>query len=100
MNEREILEDSIKQHQVAIDEAKRKLADISKPKLRHGDYGYDLSWGCQPKERLFLKKRNDDEVFACNKIGQTDGHTIYDSCKPVVLGNIFDDLKRNLSWLS
>lgn len=42
MSEREILKQQIKDHQSAIDKAQAKLAELDKPKLRHGDYGFDV----------------------------------------------------------
>ena len=39
MNEKQILEQSIADHQKAIDKAKSELSALDKPKLRHGDYG-------------------------------------------------------------
>jgi len=36
---KQILTDSIKAHEAAISKAKSEIAELDKPKLRHGDYG-------------------------------------------------------------
>ncbi len=90
---REIIEQSINDHQKAIDEAKSKLAALDKPKLRHGDYGYVKSNPDQLRffvetqtgeMRHYEKEFNCADPFAC---------ACYSSY--AILGNIFDDLKRN-----
>ncbi|MCK5021250.1 MAG: hypothetical protein KAS32_29840, partial [Candidatus Peribacteraceae bacterium] len=93
MNTTDILNEQIADHQSAIDEAKAKLAELDKPKLRHGDYGYDESG----RPTLVCKKLC-GEVHA----GQSNGflehievNNLHD-CKPkTILGNIFDDIARN-----
>ncbi len=87
MNEKQILERSIANHQKAIDKAKSELSALDKPKLRHGDYGttgsgYNFLIADNGKELCWVNdsyvalpiKSLPDETFIC-------------------LGNIFDDLK-------
>lgn len=83
MSEKQILEQSIRDHKQAIATAEAKLAELDKPKLRHGDYGFsDL-----PRyPRLLVGDRqlvNAQHIF--DRQSQDD--------ITVVLGNIFDDLK-------
>ena len=85
MNERKILEQSIADLRLALATAESKLAEIDKPKLRHGDYG--MSGGCP-----WIK------VFSCVYwIGSheqkpsrlSDVHFVQ-----VKLGNLIDDIKE------
>ena len=99
MTDTQKLEALIKQNAVDKEriatEGERLQAELKglKPKLKHGDYGFDNGEACPPKERLFLKKFQRNDVYACNYHGSTDGHTVHGSCEIVKLGNIFADLK-------
>ena len=93
VSERQILEQNMKSHQEAINEAKAKLAELDKPKVKHGDYGYDGSGQtiCVEKEKsgsnIHIKHRNG---FGCTWSGVDH----LDVVGYTVMGNIFDDLKR------
>lgn len=96
MNEREILQESIGSHQNAIDKAQAELAELDKPdkpKLRHGDYGYDKSGKftlvCKEAEGV-LRAGREEGFLECMPIENLDSHL-----PETILGNIFDDLKRN-----
>ncbi len=92
MNERELLNQSIKDHQSAINVQKARLEALDKPSgPRHGDYGYDHDGAACLRMLSCYKKQfvvaNKDTTF-----GNDSG--VVAVPKPV-LGNIFDDLKRD-----
>ncbi len=89
MEERKILKQSIAEHQAAIDRASKELANLDKPELRQGDYGY-----MQGVPRLFSFDYRGELRTAISK---TDKHPfdISPLLEYTILGNIFDDLKRN-----
>jgi hypothetical protein len=77
-----------------IEALKAKLAEEQKPKLRHGDYGYDKDGDpC-----LYLcaqsKDRGDGPMRRCSSAWLYEYEITGDNFKIVtVIGNIFDDLK-------
>ena len=90
MKDREILEKSIVDHQAAIDVSKKRLAELDKPKLRHGDYGYNYGF---PR---FFYEDNGEMFVINNEIGiHPELVVIAPKAEYIVAGNIFDDLKRN-----
>ncbi len=97
MNERETKLAQIEQNQAdrqrLIDEGNKlnaELANLDKPKLRHGDYGYgEAKW-----PRLTLKADSDKMFSAGNNCCEAEKDE-YQNHPTIILGNIFDDLKRN-----
>ncbi len=87
MNEKQILEQSIADHQKAIDKAKSELSTLDKPKLRHGDYGLHGFGGDN-----WLKLEGE-----IRWIGHDDylGHAGISESNfiDVKVGNLIDDLK-------
>ncbi len=68
------------------------LAEAEKPKLRHGDYGYDIH--NQPCAAMEVFETNGPRITGpstvCSALCNISEGTVY---KPkVILGNIFDDL--------
>jgi len=96
MEAREILKQSIHDHQDAIDKAKKELAELDKPKLRHGDYGL---WDCYPEEYVAIKTKGGLSWFSGASFlshpetdcGVVDYNNLHHFTR---LGNIFDELKR------
>jgi hypothetical protein len=95
MNDRDIALQMIADGKAMIDAAESKLAEIDKPKLRHGDYGYGGSTGY-----AFFIKGNGEQASMWGE--HQDRLNTSDSAKTggryrnaVLLGNIYDDLKRN-----
>lgn len=89
MNEKQILERSISEHQSAIDKAKSELAALDKPELRHGDYGYGAIAG----DAFIVNGNylNAEMLTVYNRPlfqNPKDGHWH----RILPLGNIFDDL--------
>lgn len=72
-----------------VEEGER-LAELDKPKLRHGDYGYS------PKKhpRLFTSDHSDGG-FKHHFPEGTGSVVAYPAFRYNILGNIFDDMKRN-----
>jgi len=99
MEHKEILLQTIKESKEAIDKAERELAELERPKLRHGDYGLHdddrNGW-------LTLERNNQLELFGDNTGSGMPVETIGDiseSGKPYRLGNIFDDIKAKTEKL-
>ena len=102
MNKREMLENKLTQNSLLSgllkeesDNIQLQLAEIDKPKLRHGDYGYDkhTSYAGQEDEAFpepFFINADREYSYPLNEYNRNNKNR-----KPVVLGNIFDDLKRN-----
>ena len=96
MDERKEIQIKIEQNQTdkqkLIDEGKTladKLAALDKPQLRHGDYGTAIA----SSGRLMLKDIGGQWFTAGKECCVSPGN---DSFGPAtILGNIFDDLKRN-----
>jgi len=90
VSERQILEQSMKSHQEAIDEAKAKLAELDKPaRLRHGEKAVRIS-GNEPRVvlyndegRLVVFDEKGDEQYATpnTKVYRGSGETIFDDLK-------------------
>lgn len=91
--EREILEQSIKEHQTAIDKAQKELKDLDKPvKLRHGDYGYAKKNGVSI---IFVKICGEPRYYTGGVNGLWSNLVAEKEFDTPPLGNIFDDLERN-----
>jgi hypothetical protein len=93
MNEREIIERQIADHQDAIDAAKDRLQAVidaeKKPRLRHGDYGIGSNWGKDSFEPFFYAEQSTmQKAFYSSGAGQVN----CDHSKHKVIGNIFDDI--------
>lgn len=88
MSTRQILDKTISDAQAVIDEAKAKLAEIDKPKLRHGDYGHANKGECEP--RFWIE--NDGELFWGDheKLYTPSDEGYSESC--TILGNFLDDI--------
>ncbi len=76
-----------------INKLKAEIAAAEKPKLRHGDYGYDV--GGKPCAAM---RYYDDPGKKLRAVSTTCIHTVdcseHTECVPkTVIGNIFDDLK-------
>lgn len=89
MSERKILEELIQKGK----DAEAKLAEVDKPKLRHGDYGYDSGGGMGEGEVFYVDtKSNPDFAYSqtenCCSCYVKNGW----SRSFTKLGNIFDDL--------
>ena len=70
----------------------QKTDSEDKPQLRHGDYGY-LPDGSPSPARLFTKNDSGEIIYHYrSKEGDCPAWGID---KYIILGNIFDDLKRN-----
>jgi hypothetical protein len=83
-----------KEADAEIEALKAKLAEESKPKLRHGDYGYDK----EGDPCLYLcaqsKDHGDGPMRRCSSAWLYEYEITNDSFKIVTLiANIFDDLK-------
>ena len=94
MNEREILEQSIKEHKEAIGNAEKELAAINEPKLRHGELRI---WTGGGHNGPFIVDLSDDECHCIWQDGdlrnrKNEKHILDSS---TVISHIFDDLKRN-----
>jgi len=94
MTEKEIAEKMIRDGKEAlasalamIASAEAELAEIDKPKLRHGDYGYS-----QKEKPCIMIADWDDDVLFCGNRSMGKKGQITSRCS-VILGNIFDDLK-------
>jgi len=75
-------------------EQKKLFAELEKPKLRHGDYGIDVSG----HSSLVVRQDASGVLRAGGSSGFYEHITIEsltESKPDVILGNIFDDLKRN-----
>ena len=97
MTEREILEKTIKDSRAVLEDAEAKIKELDSPKLRHGDYGHD-SVG-RPTIHLDPPNANWPDSDSCRPLsvfGKSWNYADhYGQEVKVVLGNIFDDLKRN-----
>jgi hypothetical protein len=58
MNEEQILNESIADHEAAIATARQKLADLKKPKIEHGDGGILDDYG------LYIAVKCDEDIKA------------------------------------
>ena len=89
MNEREILEESIANHELAVENAKRQLEDLDKP--RHGDVKHG---------HIYVKNSLSDKTYVVTSGGihlSLDGRKRFDGISGETECNIFDvlrDLKR------
>lgn len=95
MNEKDIIEQSINEHQEAINRAKKKLSDLDKtkekPELRHGDYGFASGAGSCPA--MAVKLQDKSKMTAMIKYGVLENlRSPLTSDPDIILGNIFDDL--------
>lgn len=95
MNEKDIIEQSINEHQEAINRAKKKLSDLDKtkekPELRHGDYGFASGAGSCPA--MAVKLQGKSKMTAMIKYGVLENlRSPLTSDPDIILGNIFDDL--------
>ena len=84
---KQILTDSIKAHEAAIAKAKSEIAELDKPKLRHGDYGLDLMGRrCMTIniQGEGLRQVSPTVAWSCANDRDFRPETI--------LGNIFDDI--------
>jgi len=88
--DRKIAEQHIKDAQEALDKAKKDLAKLDKPKLRHGDYGF---WSPGPLNKripfLFIKNVTGSNALTADPLSDW---VMIDADKKTILGNIFDDL--------
>ena len=89
MNERKILKESINDHQAAIDKAKKELANLDKPKLRHGE---KMTWG-QYQDRILLYNKQ-SELVGYDSSGVQSAYPLPGTYKGTG-ETIFDDLRRN-----
>ena len=96
MNEREIIEKQIEDHQKVVDEAKQRLADLDKPQLRHGDYGYDEDGD----PRITLTEWEAGRFTFAGDYSLVKRDLKSELTVKYKTGNIFDDLKRNSNDLT
>ena len=93
MSTKEILKQSIKDHQAVIDEAKKELSTVDE--LRHGDYGYGKNgYPCMEINHYpsgEIRDVSDLRMYDYNMRSSEDGAFKVKT----KLGNIFDDLERN-----
>ena len=80
-------EERLKDIAKAIEELRDQVAKVEKPKLRHGDFGYDGTGSC------LVAKRNNILEWYGSKSGAGEEATIKDFGRIAVFGNIFDLMK-------
>ena len=94
MTDRDIIEKQIADHQKAIDDAKEKLAEIDKPKLRHGDYGLATNKAGVEMLVIYDGSPSGKNFYTLTKDGKSyEGIWSENHFESFVrLGNIFDDI--------
>jgi hypothetical protein len=94
MKERDILEKSIEDHQKAIDDAKSKLAELDKPKLRHGDYGVGVNKRDKAMDFVYDGSKVGNHFYCLSKDGtEYEGIVSKSYFKSIdILGNLGDDI--------
>jgi len=97
MDEKQILKETIKDAQKVLDEANTKLEALKKPKLKHGDYGYNTRGSYFVLLSIESGPLQPFDLSAIYANGETDGscYVDYPGNEYTILGNIFEDLKRN-----
>ena len=88
MNEREILTESIANHELAIENAKRQLEDLDKP--RHGDVKHG---------HIYVKDSLSDKTYVVTNAGihlGLDARKRFDQIPGETECNIFDVLRERI----
>ena len=90
MNTRNKLEKTVEDLQSKLTKTQQEIAELDEPKPKHGDYG------TRPENTYFVCIQSNirGKLEYANECGLVEGCELI---RPLILGNIFDDLKRNQS---